>query len=138
MNNDDSIAFSSLRLFCYGFPTSRRFQEDTRACIFCGAPEGDAIEHFVRCEIVLAFAEAHLGAEWHDDPGRLMMLLPLDATAAQRACILHDCILTALRARRAGRQAATGLQLMHGRVRHLRVRRASVRDALPSANPPAL
>ena len=33
-------------------------------------------------------------------------IIPLDAITAKRSCILRDCILTALRARRAGHQVA--------------------------------
>ena len=123
-----NLAFSVLRFFCNGFPTSRRFQSDARECGFCGMQGSDAIEHFLSCEGIAIFRATTFS--YGCRPWDLLFVLPSTDKELIGGAVLIDCILFALRARRIDAHGASGTQILNARYKHLRVRHRSLEEGL--------
>ena len=124
----DNLAFSVLRYFCNGFPTSRRFQSDARDCDFCGLEGADGIEHFLVCESIALFRARTF--QYGCVPWDLLFVLPSTDKELIGGAVLVDCILYAIRARRVDAHGAHAVQILNARYKHLRVRHRSLEEGL--------
>ena len=116
----EGVVLATVRLFCNAFPTTRRFQSEVRPCVCCGDAESDEVEHYVRCERIQDFSWRHLRAGWLSFSAHVLLVtddeeVPLMA----KTCVVNDCILHAIRARRINLHGASGISLMYGRLRRL-------------------
>ena len=127
----DNLAFSVLRYFCNGLPTSRRFQSDTRDCDFCGLERADGIEHFLVCESIALFRARTF--QYGCVPWDLLFVLPSTDKELIGGAVLIDCILYALRAKRIDAHGAHAVQILNARYKHLRVRHRSLEEGLKAA-----
>eukprot|EP00972_Heterocapsa_arctica_P054790 8077170-Heterocapsa_arctica.AAC.1 len=113
-------------MFCNGFPTSRIFQADVKPCVCSELLESDSIEHYAECELVRAFITEQLRFTGDLRRENVLMIADMNGCNAAKVAVALDCLLTAIRAKRTSEYAATRVQLMHARLRDLRVRVANV------------
>jgi hypothetical protein len=123
-----NVAFSVLRFFCNGFPTSRRFQDVVKECDFCGLPDSDSAEHFLGCSGIALFRASVF--EYGCVPWDLLHILPSTDKELIGGAVLLDCILFALRARRIDAHGAHATMILHARYKHLRVRHRVLEEGL--------
>ena len=91
------------RLTLNGLSTSRRYQEATKPCKFCHAPDSDSLEHYISCPTTITFAQRHLHhyrihynqyiADNHCISGFLLCHMPEELIPTMSA--VHDLIYNA-------------------------------------------
>ena len=135
------VVFSTLRLINNGVSTARRYQETPRNCHLCGWVEGDCLEHYLHCEVMLNFAISYLpNIGWRFGPvfGNLRCMLSTELSRNEliATVVSNDILVTTLAAITLGSVAATPLQLMVARLRALSRSSATIRQFLTNGAMP--
>ena len=107
--------FSTVRLINNGVATSRRFQEAPLYCHVCGWIEGDCIEHYLQCEVMIKFATDFLpNIGWKFGPilGTLRNMFSIELSPLELVAtvVTNDLLVTTLAAITQGSVIATPVQ----------------------------
>jgi endonuclease/exonuclease/phosphatase family metal-dependent hydrolase len=134
------VVFSTLRLINNGLATARRFQETPRNCHLCGWVEGDCLEHYIHCEVMLNFAISFLpniGVKFGPVFGNLRCMLSTDLSRNEliATVVANDLLVTTLAAITLGSVVATPVQHMAARLRALSRTSATIRHFLTNGAP---
>jgi endonuclease/exonuclease/phosphatase family metal-dependent hydrolase len=118
------VVFSTLRLLCNGVSTARRYQQVPLDCHLCGWTEGDCIEHYIHCEVLLIFSTKFLPSiGWEFGPvyGMLRSMLATELTNAELVAtvVANDLLVTTLAAITQGSTICTPVQHFNARLRAL-------------------
>jgi hypothetical protein len=129
------VVFSTLRLICNGLPTSRRFQDATLNCHLCGWDEGDCIEHYLHCEVMLAFTIKYLPSiGWRFGPvhgtRRSMLCIELSLSELIATLVANDLLVTTISVITQNNRETTPVQALSARLRALARSSATIRNAL--------
>jgi hypothetical protein len=129
------VVFSTIRLINNGVATSRRYQESHLDCHLCGWDQGDCIEHYIHCDVVIRFATdflPNIGTKFGPVLGTLRSMLSMELTANEMVAtvVLNDILVSTLATITQGSISATVVQLMSARLRALARSSALIRNSL--------
>jgi hypothetical protein len=129
------IVFSTIRLINNGVSTSRRFQEQPLDCHLCGWVEGDCIEHYLHCEVMLKFVTDFLpNIGWKFGPlhGTLRSMLCIDMPQPELVAtvVANDLLVTTLASITQGSALASPVQHLSARLRAMSRSSATIRDSI--------
>jgi hypothetical protein len=111
-------------LFCNGVSTARRYQQVPLDCHLCGWIEGDRVEHYIHCEVLVIFSTKFLPSiGWKFGPiyGTLRSMLAIEMTTAELVAtvVANDLLVTTLAAITQGSTICTPVQHFNARLRAL-------------------
>ncbi len=129
------VVFSALRLLCNGVSTARRYQQVPLDCHLCGWTEGDCIEHYIHCEVLLIFSTKFLPSiGWEFGPvyGMLRSMLATELTNAELVAtvVANDLLVTTLAAIIQGDRNVTPPHILSARLRALARSSSIIRTAI--------
>jgi hypothetical protein len=118
------VVFSTLRLIVNGVSTARRYQQTPLDCHLCGWVEGDCIEHYLHCEVMLQFSTKFLPKiGWRFGPVhgtlRSMLATELSSDELVATVVTNDLLVTTLAAITQGSTICTPVQHLVARLRAL-------------------
>jgi hypothetical protein len=129
------VVFSTLRLIANGVSTARRYQQVPLDCHLCGWIEGDCVEHYLHCEVLLRFSTQSLPSiGWRFGPvhGTLRSMLACELAPDEliATVVANDLLVTTLAAVTQGSTLCTPIQHFEARLRALSRASANVRSLL--------
>jgi hypothetical protein len=129
------VVFSTLRLIANGVSTARRYQQAPLDCHLCGWVEGDCVEHYLHCEVLLIFSTRFLpNIGWKFGPvhGTLRSMLAIELSPEEllATVVANDLLVTTLAAITQGSTICTPVQHFEARLRALSRSSANIRTHL--------